>query len=158
LDGGPRLTYRFIRKRRPDSASKIFKDQRGPPPRRSSSDFFTRRAGTYFFFPLISGIRHLDNLLRATPPRHATDYRPYLKLIHAPPRPATIFHRASRPKIPAPRHAAPLLRACMCACAAPAACVIDTMYQLIYTSAQTQAWRIKFSYKYIRDQYWRLKG
>jgi hypothetical protein len=34
--------------------------------------------------------------------------------------------------------------ACMRACVA--ARVIDTMYQLIYSSAQTQAWRIEFSY------------
>jgi hypothetical protein len=36
----------------------------------------------------------------------------------------------------------PHTAACMCACAA--ACVIDTMYQLIYSSAQTQAWKIDF--------------
>jgi hypothetical protein len=35
-----------------------------------------------------------------------------------------------------------------------AARVIDTIYQqLIYSSAQTRAWRIEFSYKDIRD-YW----
>jgi hypothetical protein len=40
-----------------------------------------------------------------------------------------------------------VLHACMImmrACAA--ACVIDTMYQLIYMSAQAQAWRIDVSY------------
>ncbi len=31
--------------------------------------------------------------------------------------------------------------------------VIDTMYQLIYSSAQTQAWRIEFSYGNI-DLFW----
>jgi hypothetical protein len=30
--------------------------------------------------------------------------------------------------------------------------VIDTMYQLIYSSAQTQAWRIEFPYRNI-DEY-----
>jgi hypothetical protein len=56
------------------------------------------------------------------------------------------------------RHASMLLllRACMRAFAAT--CVLDTMYQLIYTSAQTRAWRIEFSYKYIRDYWERLKG
>jgi hypothetical protein len=39
--------------------------------------------------------------------------------------------------------------ACMRACAA--ARVIDTMYQLIYSSAQTQARRIEFSYRNIRE-------
>ena len=29
--------------------------------------------------------------------------------------------------------------------------VIDTMYQLIYSSAQTQAWRIEFPYSNIRE-------
>jgi hypothetical protein len=32
------------------------------------------------------------------------------------------------------------MRACVVACA------IDTVYQLIYSSAQTRAWRIEFSY------------
>jgi hypothetical protein len=41
-----------------------------------------------------------------------------------------------------------LLRACVRACAA--ACVIDIMYQLIYSPAQTQAWRTEFSYRNIR--------
>ena len=36
--------------------------------------------------------------------------------------------------------------------------VIDTMYQLIYSSAQTQAWRIEFSYRNIRKSYARSKG
>jgi hypothetical protein len=44
----------------------------------------------------------------------------------------------------------------MYACAA--ACVIDTVYQLIYASAQTRAWRIEFSYNDIRDYGARLKG
>jgi hypothetical protein len=38
-----------------------------------------------------------------------------------------------------------LLRACVVACA------IDTMYQLIYTSVQTRAWRIEFSYRDIGE-------
>ena len=41
-----------------------------------------------------------------------------------------------------------LLRACVRAWLP--ACVIDTMYQLIYSSAKTQAWRIEFSYRNIR--------
>ena len=48
------------------------------------------------------------------------------------------------------------MRACVRACVAPS--VVDTMYQLIYTSAQTRAWRVEFSYKDIRDYYARLKG
>jgi hypothetical protein len=43
--------------------------------------------------------------------------------------------------------AAAAAAACMRACAA--AHVIDTMYQLIYSSAQTQAWRMEFSYSCI---------
>jgi hypothetical protein len=40
--------------------------------------------------------------------------------------------------------------ACMRACVV--ARVIDTMYQLIYSSAQThQAWRIEFPYRNIRE-------
>ena len=39
--------------------------------------------------------------------------------------------------------------ACIRACVV--ARVIDTMYQLIYSSAQTQAWRIEFSYRNIRE-------
>jgi hypothetical protein len=39
-----------------------------------------------------------------------------------------------------------------------AARVIDTLYQqLIYSSAQTQAWRIEFTCKDIRDYWARLK-
>ena len=45
---------------------------------------------------------------------------------------------------------------CMRACVA--ARVIDTIYQLIYSSAQTRAWRIEFSYRDIRDYWGRLKG
>ena len=49
-----------------------------------------------------------------------------------------------------------LLRACVRAWLP--ACVIDTMYQLIYSSEQTQAWRIEFPYRNI-DEYWaRSKG
>jgi hypothetical protein len=40
----------------------------------------------------------------------------------------------------------------MRACAA--ACVVDTMYQLIYASTQTHAWRIEFSYRNI-DMFWK---
>jgi hypothetical protein len=39
--------------------------------------------------------------------------------------------------------------ACMRACVV--ARVIGTMYQLIYSSAQTRAWRIEFSYRNIRE-------
>ena len=46
--------------------------------------------------------------------------------------------------------------ACMRACVV--ARVIDTMYQLIYSSAQTQAWRIEFSYRNIREYKGRSKG
>ena len=49
-----------------------------------------------------------------------------------------------------------LLRACMRARAA--AYVVDAIYRLIYTPAQTQAWRIEFSYKDIRARWERLKG
>jgi hypothetical protein len=45
--------------------------------------------------------------------------------------------------------AAAAVAACMRACVV--ARVIGTMYQLIYSSAQTQAWRIKFPYRNIRD-------
>jgi hypothetical protein len=45
--------------------------------------------------------------------------------------------------------AAAAVAACMRACVV--ARVIDTMYQLIYSSAQTQAWRIEFSYKNIHE-------
>jgi hypothetical protein len=45
--------------------------------------------------------------------------------------------------------AAAAAAACMRACAA--ACVIDTMYQLVHSSAQTHAWRIEFSYRNIRE-------
>jgi hypothetical protein len=44
------------------------------------------------------------------------------------------------------------------AAACVAARVIDTMYQLIYSSAQTRAWRIEFSYRYIREYKARSKG
>jgi hypothetical protein len=43
-----------------------------------------------------------------------------------------------------------LLRACVRAFVMVAR-VIDTMYQLIYSSAQTQAWRIEFSYRNIHE-------
>jgi hypothetical protein len=46
--------------------------------------------------------------------------------------------------------------ACMRACVV--ARVIDTMYQLIYSSAQTQAWRIEFPYRNIHEYFWRSKG
>jgi hypothetical protein len=46
--------------------------------------------------------------------------------------------------------------ACMRACVV--ARVIDTMYQLIYSSAQTQAWRMEFSYRNIRKYFSRSKG
>ena len=46
--------------------------------------------------------------------------------------------------------------ACMRACVA--ARVIDTMYQLIYSSAQIQAWIIGFSYRNIREYWGRSKG
>ena len=36
--------------------------------------------------------------------------------------------------------------------------VIDTMYQLIYSSAQTQVWRIDFSYRNIHEYKGRSKG
>jgi hypothetical protein len=36
--------------------------------------------------------------------------------------------------------------------------VIGTMYQLIYSSAQTRAWRIEFPYKYIHEYWGRSKG
>jgi hypothetical protein len=49
-----------------------------------------------------------------------------------------------------------LLRACMRACVV--ARVIDTMYQLIHSSAQTQAWRIEFSYRNIHEYKARSKG
>ena len=52
--------------------------------------------------------------------------------------------------------AAAAAAACMRACVV--ARVIDTMYQLIYSSAQTQAWRIEFSYRNIRESYARSKG
>jgi hypothetical protein len=44
-----------------------------------------------------------------------------------------------------------LAAAAACMRARVVARVIDTMYQLIYSSAQTRAWRIEFSYrKYLR--------
>jgi hypothetical protein len=57
----------------------------------------------------------------------------------------------------------------MHAAAAPAAttecmraCVVvrvtDTMYQLIYSSAQTKAWRIEFPYRNIHEYWGRSKG
>jgi hypothetical protein len=45
--------------------------------------------------------------------------------------------------------AAAAAAACMRACVV--ACVVDTMYQLIYSSAQTHAWRIEFSYRNIHE-------
>jgi hypothetical protein len=45
--------------------------------------------------------------------------------------------------------AAAAAAACMRACVV--ARVIDTMYQLIYSSAQTQAWRIELSYRNIHE-------
>ena len=50
-------------------------------------------------------------------------------------------------------HAATAAAATACMRACVAARVIDTVYQLIYSSAQTQAWRIEISYRYIR-KYW----
>jgi hypothetical protein len=44
--------------------------------------------------------------------------------------------------------AAAVAAQCMRACAVIAR-VIGTMYQLIYSSAQTRAWRIEFSYRNI---------
>jgi hypothetical protein len=52
--------------------------------------------------------------------------------------------------------AAAAAAACMRACVAVR--VIDTMYQLIYSSAQTQAWRIEFSYRNIQEYFPRPKG
>jgi hypothetical protein len=46
-------------------------------------------------------------------------------------------------------YAAAAAAACMRACVA--ARVIDTLYQLIYSSAQTQAWRIEFPYRNIHE-------
>jgi hypothetical protein len=43
-----------------------------------------------------------------------------------------------------------LLRACMRTRACVVARVIDTVYHLIYSSAQTQVWRIEFPYINIR--------
>jgi hypothetical protein len=48
--------------------------------------------------------------------------------------------------------AAARMRACV------VARVIDTVYQLFYSSAQTQAWRIEFSYRNIREYMARSKG
>jgi hypothetical protein len=48
------------------------------------------------------------------------------------------------PNMHAIASAAAATTACMRACVA--ACVIDTMYGLIYASAQTQVWRIKCRY------------
>jgi hypothetical protein len=48
-------------------------------------------------------------------------------------------------------HAAAAAAAAACMRACEAARVIDTMYQLIYSSAQTRAWRIEFSYRIIRE-------
>ena len=48
-------------------------------------------------------------------------------------------------------HAAAAAAAAACMRACVVARVIDTMYQLIYSSAQTQAWRIEFSYRNIRE-------
>jgi hypothetical protein len=45
--------------------------------------------------------------------------------------------------------AADAAAACMRACVV--ARVIDTMYQLIYSTAQTQVWRIEFSYRNIHE-------
>jgi hypothetical protein len=39
---------------------------------------------------------------------------------------------------------------CCCVHACVLARVIDTMYQLIYSSAQTEAWRIEFLYRNIQ--------
>jgi hypothetical protein len=47
--------------------------------------------------------------------------------------------------------AATAAAACMRACVVTR--VIDTMYQLIYSSAQTQTWRIGFPYRIIRESY-----
>jgi hypothetical protein len=47
-------------------------------------------------------------------------------------------------------HAAAAATAAACMLACVIARVTDTMYQMIYSSAQTQAWRIKFSYRNIR--------
>jgi hypothetical protein len=48
-------------------------------------------------------------------------------------------------------HAAAAAAAAACMRAYAAARVIDTMYQLIYSSAQTQAWGIELSYRNIRE-------
>jgi hypothetical protein len=48
--------------------------------------------------------------------------------------------------------AAAAAAACVRACVV--ARVTDTMYQLIYSSAQTQAWRIKFPYRNIRKYFY----
>jgi hypothetical protein len=55
-------------------------------------------------------------------------------------------------------HAAAAAAAAACMRACVVARVIDTMYQLIYSSAQTQAWRIEFPYRNIRESYVRSKG
>jgi hypothetical protein len=59
------------------------------------------------------------------------------------------LNRHTRTGMHAAPPAAAAAAACMRACAA--VCVIDTLYHLIYSSAQTQAWRIEFSYIYIRE-------
>ena len=55
-------------------------------------------------------------------------------------------------------HAAAAAAAAMCMRACVVARVIDTVYQLIYSSAQTWAWRIEFSYRDIHEYWGRSKG
>jgi hypothetical protein len=55
-------------------------------------------------------------------------------------------------------HAAAAAAAAACMRACVVARVTDTMYQLIYSSAQAQAWRIEFPYKNIHEYWGRSKG
>jgi hypothetical protein len=55
-------------------------------------------------------------------------------------------------------HADAAAAAAVCMRACVVARVIGTMYQLICNSAQTQAWRIEFPYRNIRESYARSKG
>jgi hypothetical protein len=48
-------------------------------------------------------------------------------------------------------HAAAAVAAAACMRACVVARVVDTMYQPIYSSAQTRAWRIEFSYRNIHE-------
>jgi hypothetical protein len=58
------------------------------------------------------------------------------------------------------RHARNGMQAAHCCCVhvCVRGYVIDTLYQLIYTPAQTQLWSIQFSYKNIREYKARSKG